>query len=144
MTISIQVDEQKLSTQAAKALKNAKNKSQFLRDAIEFFVQRELPENIVKQDVRSDLEEIKELIRELHIQSHIAQSSQVINSRLNTPENNQAEESTPMTSTVVQDVIKEARQEIAITSLVKHSDKEKTVTKDIEFSSVEIPSCYDS
>lgn len=70
MTISIQVDEQKLSEHAAKVLINSKNKSQFIRDAIEFFANAQTPLHSVHgagvdHEVHAALGEIKEMIRDL-------------------------------------------------------------------------------
>lgn len=39
--MGIQIEENKLSQEAQKALRNAKNKSQFMRDAIEYYVRKE-------------------------------------------------------------------------------------------------------
>jgi len=54
--LAIQISEGKLSEKARKALKNSKNKSQFLRDAIEFYVSSQMPE------ILTELKEIKQLI----------------------------------------------------------------------------------
>lgn len=54
--MAIQISEDKLSEKARKALKNSKNKSQFLRDAIEFYVSSQMPE------ILTELKEIKQLI----------------------------------------------------------------------------------
>lgn len=54
--MAIQISEGKLSEKARKALKNSKNKSQFLRDAIEFYVSSQMPE------ILTELKEIKQLI----------------------------------------------------------------------------------
>lgn len=71
--MGIQISEDKLSPLASKALKNAKNKSQFLRDAIEFYVQR----GTIDDEIRNDLNELKEMIRKLHTQPISNQSTSV-------------------------------------------------------------------
>ena len=65
--MAIQISEKNLSPLAAKALNNAKNKSQFLRDAVEFYVQRGIQTggNHNENGIRSDLGEIKDMIRDL-------------------------------------------------------------------------------
>lgn len=53
--MGIQISEEKLSPKAQAALRNAKSKSQFLRDAIEFYVGRDI----------AQLSEISELVEEI-------------------------------------------------------------------------------
>ncbi len=73
--MGIQISENKLSSRAKAALSNAKNKSQFLRDAIEFYVGRDA--DIVNSDLSilsNDIKEIKMLLVEL-TQSSLESSS---------------------------------------------------------------------
>lgn len=60
--LAIQISENHLSPEAVKALNNAKNKSQFLRDAIEFYVNRKEDDNGLKNDIK----QIKELLVNIH------------------------------------------------------------------------------
>lgn len=60
--MAIQISEKNLSPKAQKALNNAVNKSQFLRDAIEFYVSREYPEAAPDPEIKNDIKEIKELL----------------------------------------------------------------------------------
>lgn len=62
--MGIQITEKGLSSKARKALSNAKNKSRFLREAIEFYVQREESEE-PSYDFHDELQEIKTLIGNL-------------------------------------------------------------------------------
>lgn len=60
--MAIQIDPDKhLSLEAKKALDNAKNKSQFLRDAVEYYVRRN------DTEIKKDLEEIKQLLKQLNV-----------------------------------------------------------------------------
>lgn len=77
--MAIQIDENKISPVARKALANAKSKSQLLRDALEFYVNSrayitgeteeeassEMDLGDFKVDVIQDLQEIKSLILKL-------------------------------------------------------------------------------
>jgi len=62
--VGIQITEKGLSSKARKALSNARNKSRFLREAIEFYVQREESEE-PSHDIHDELQEIKTLIGNL-------------------------------------------------------------------------------
>ena len=64
--MGIQITEKGLSSKARKALSNAKNKSQFLREAIEFYVQREEGKE-PPHDIHDELQEIKTLIGNLQV-----------------------------------------------------------------------------
>lgn len=59
--LGIQISEHNLSPEAKEALNNAKNKSQFLRDAIEFYVRR----GEQNKDIEKDIREIKDLLKDL-------------------------------------------------------------------------------
>lgn len=67
--MAIQISENNLSPKARKALANAKNKSQLLRDALEFYVNRDevvaSPVTGVDSGLQSDIKEIKELLKGL-------------------------------------------------------------------------------
>jgi len=63
--MAIQISEHKLSPLAQQALNNAKNKSQFLRDAIEYYVSSEL-NNL---DIKEDIKEIKNILKQLASQT---------------------------------------------------------------------------
>ena len=63
--MAIQISEHKLSPLAQQALSNAKNKSQFLRDAIEYYVSSEL-NNL---DIKEDIKEIKNILKQLASQT---------------------------------------------------------------------------
>lgn len=130
MTISIQVDEKKLSSLAAKALLNAKNKSQFLREAIEFYVQRSLPAQSSVPDVRPDLEEIKDLIRDLHTQIINQPISSMNISQLTTP------------SKIDSQKTNQADKEIDFTS--DSPLPKEDLHKEEDLATFKIPSCYDS
>lgn len=129
MTISIQVDEKKLSARAANALLNAKNKSQFLRDALEFYVQRSLPTQGAVSDVRPDLEEIKDLIRDLHTQ-FINQPVSIMN----------APQATTFSKVDSQEKT-QLEKEIAITSDSPLSKEDSHEEDNLD--TFKIPSCYD-
>ncbi len=59
--MAIQISEHKLSPEAKKALNNAKNKSQFLRDAIEYYVKRgKESTDFIK--MKEEIKEIKSLL----------------------------------------------------------------------------------
>lgn len=64
--MGIQIKEHQLSPEVRKALKNSKNKSQFLRDALEFYVRKsENSNSIVQNDIQNDIREIKGLLIKL-------------------------------------------------------------------------------
>lgn len=67
--MAIQITEKHLSPEAKKALDNAVNKSQFLRDAIEFYVRRGQVsecENVGENTtLREELKEIKSILAQL-------------------------------------------------------------------------------
>lgn len=67
--MGIQISEHKLSPRAQAALRNAKSKSQFLRDAIEFYVSRDM-------DSMNTL--LSELMEEIKALSKMLSSSQQI------------------------------------------------------------------
>jgi hypothetical protein len=65
--MGIQISEDKLSDVAKKALSNANNKSQFLRDAIEFYVRRGLDAS-TDDTLKVDIKEIKTMLIALNLQ----------------------------------------------------------------------------
>lgn len=77
--MAIQITEKLLSAKAQKALNNAVNKSQFLRDAIEYYVNREPQATAstasIDPDIRNDIQEIKELLQKLTNQPGVTESA---------------------------------------------------------------------
>lgn len=73
--MAIQINEKHLSSKAKKALNNAKNKSQFLRDAIEFYVNRESVYENIGSDLKEDVREIKELLLKMSIPPLITETA---------------------------------------------------------------------
>ncbi|MCT4584045.1 MAG: hypothetical protein N4A54_03885 [Peptostreptococcaceae bacterium] len=70
--MAIQISEHKLSPQAKKALNNSKNKSQFLRDAIEFYVKRDQQTDLNSSsdpEMKEDIKEIKDMLLQLSSKS---------------------------------------------------------------------------
>lgn len=63
--MAIQISEKKLSPKAQKALSNAKNKSQFLRDAIEHYVSKDIPQITNDPELKEDIKEIKEFLMKI-------------------------------------------------------------------------------
>lgn len=61
--MSIQISESKLSPEARKALQNAKSKSQFMRDAIEFYVKNRDASS--DSELLNDIREIKNMLSKL-------------------------------------------------------------------------------
>lgn len=78
--MAIQINEKHLSPEATQALQNAKSKSQFLRDAVEFYVSKEGETSILKKEVdilKSDIKEIKNLLIEVLQQQQQPQSQKI-------------------------------------------------------------------
>jgi len=63
--VSIQINETKLSPEARKALQNSKSKSQFMRDAIEFYVKHRQTTNTTDPEIKEDIKQIKEMLKKL-------------------------------------------------------------------------------
>lgn len=70
--MAIQISENKLSPKARKALANAKSKSQFLRDALEFYVSRDDVDSSLSSEISpeltslvSEIKELKSLMKEI-------------------------------------------------------------------------------
>ena len=143
MTLSIQVDERKLSVLAANALGNAKNKSQFLRDAIEFYSQRTLPEKKGSNNIQSELENLKEMIRELQTQLVVIQSVQNLIANAQISNNVQLELVTDPVNTLVLEPVLDSNHEIVVNSVMTKVEEEDSNVSEDNLSSVEIPSCYD-
>jgi len=65
--LGIQINENKLSPEAKKALQNAKSKSQFMRDAIEFYVrhmERSCTDGSL-DDLKGDIKDIKSMLTKI-------------------------------------------------------------------------------
>lgn len=127
--MAIQISEKHLSPEAKRALNNAKNKSQFMRDAIEYYVKSEKIQNAVEtscySDIKEDIKEIKEMLKSLSVNRNVLESITSLDGSLNEIENNNNEE-------------------IIINNSMGEGDNEEIIEIDNdELDDVEIPDCYD-
>lgn len=89
--MAIQISENNLSPKARKALANAKNKSQLLRDALEFYVNRDeiitSPVTSIDSALHSDIKEIKELLKGLSLQGVVESvaSKEIVERKISAP-----------------------------------------------------------
>lgn len=61
--MGIQISEDKLSPRAQAALRNAKSKSQFLRDAIEFYVSRDMDSmNTLLSELMEEIKALRKML----------------------------------------------------------------------------------
>lgn len=65
--MAIQISEDKLSPEAKEALRNAKSKSQLLRDALEAYVRKmDVSSNVMKNNnLTNDIKDIKEMLQKI-------------------------------------------------------------------------------
>lgn len=64
--MAIQISENNLSEKAKKALSNAKNKSQFMRDAIEYYVDSQYPGLL--PELLDEIKEVKKIVSSFSLQ----------------------------------------------------------------------------
>lgn len=128
--MAIQISEKHLSPEAKRALSNAKNKSQFMRDAIEFYVRRGFDKENIEvscdSEIRKDIKEVKQEIKEL----------KEILKNLNTVTVNE-------TAASIENIVNDLND----TKLDEDKEENKSEVKgDIEkkddLDNVEIPDCY--
>lgn len=126
--MAIQISEKGLSPEAKRALNNAKNKSQFMRDAIEYYVKSGNIQDTVEiscdSEIKEDIKEIKEILKNLSINRSALESVTSLDSSLNEIENNNDEET-------------------IISSSIGEGGNEEIIETDDELDDVEIPDCYD-
>lgn len=122
--MAIQIDEKLLSQRAKEALRNAKSKSQLLRDALEAYVRIE-PAKMLNEDIeiRRDIKDIKELLIKLtDTQSQFAAANEFIAT---------AEGSKEIALSVFDKVV-ENEQPLNKDKLVENKEDKKTTSEEIK------------
>lgn len=126
--MAIQISEKHLSPKAIKALENAKSKSQLLRDALEYYVNRdeiEVASVASDPEMKMDIKEIKELLQNMSLQPAHTESI-VVKDDISTRGNEDLKVGTTVVSEVP--VIKHEDTVVEVADTSNQHMTEKTIT----------------
>lgn len=153
--MAIQIDEKHLSPEAKRALNNAKSKSQFMRDAIEFYVSRNVQNIQVSCDseIKDDIKEIKAMLKKLSIAGITLDE---VSSTIKVESSNEEIKAEPETKVDSEPNKVINISQVSLTSEVNTDEVKRTddnnksnnvgsknVNNENDLEDVEIPECYD-